>query len=226
MHDNDNFVLKCIRWELGHETECVVHGYAWRTPFFQKQVRSRNNIIFLYSYIIREMDRLIGSLHIVVILLLWNAPFTGTTETLGKDIMNTTLNHDDVIKWKHFPRYWTFVRGILITGEFPSQRPVTRSFAVFFDLRLNKLLSKQSIRQRLNAITLIMTSLQSTYPHPDQRRLQGLLGPLRWRHNGCDSVSNHQPHHCLLNRLFRRRSKKTSKLRVTGLCAGNSPGTG
>ena len=49
---------------------------------------------------------------------------------------------------------------------------------------------------------------------------------LRWRHNGCDSVSNHQPHHCLLNRLFRRRSKKTSKLRVTGLCAGNSPETG
>ena len=49
---------------------------------------------------------------------------------------------------------------------------------------------------------------------------------LRWRHNGRDSVSNHQPHHCLLSRLFRRRSKKTSKLRVTGLCVGNSPGTG
>ena len=29
-----------------------------------------------------------------------------------------------------------------------------------------------------------------------------------------------------LNGLFRRRAKKTSKLRVTGLCAGNSPGTG
>ena len=49
---------------------------------------------------------------------------------------------------------------------------------------------------------------------------------LQWRHNGCDGVSNHQPHDCFLNRLFRRRSKKTSKLRVTGLCAGNSPGTG
>ena len=49
---------------------------------------------------------------------------------------------------------------------------------------------------------------------------------LRWRHNGRDSVSNHQPHHCLLSRLFRRRSKKTSKLCVTGLCVGNSPGTG
>ena len=49
---------------------------------------------------------------------------------------------------------------------------------------------------------------------------------LQWRHNGRDSVSNHQPHDCLLSHLFRRRSKKTSKLRVTGLCAGNSPGTG
>ena len=49
---------------------------------------------------------------------------------------------------------------------------------------------------------------------------------LRWRHNGRDSVSNHQPHDCLLNRLFRCRSMKTSKLRAAGLCAGNSPGTG
>ena len=31
-----------------------------------------------------------------------------------------------------------------LTGEFPAQRPVTRSFDVFFDLRLNKRLSKQS----------------------------------------------------------------------------------
>ena len=49
---------------------------------------------------------------------------------------------------------------------------------------------------------------------------------LERRHNGLESVSNHQPHDCFLNRLFRRRSKKTSKLRVTGPCEGNSPGTG
>ena len=48
--------------------------------------------------------------------------------------------------------------------------------------------------------------------------------PLHWRQNDYDSVSNHQPHSCLLTRLFRRRSKKTSKLHVTGLCVGNSPG--
>ena len=49
---------------------------------------------------------------------------------------------------------------------------------------------------------------------------------LQWRHNEHDGVSNRQPHHLLLNRLFRRRSKKTSKLRVTGLCVGNLPVTG
>ena len=36
------------------------------------------------------------------------------------------LPHDDVIKWKYFPRNWPFVRGI----QFPAQRPVTRSFGV------------------------------------------------------------------------------------------------
>ena len=44
-----------------------------------------------------------------------------------------------------------------------------------------------------------------------------------WRHNEHDCVSNHQPCDCLLQRLFRCRSKKTSELRVTGLCAGTSP---
>ena len=49
---------------------------------------------------------------------------------------------------------------------------------------------------------------------------------LQWRHNGCDGVSNHRRLDYLHNRLFRHRSKKTSKLRVTGLCEGNSPVTG
>ena len=49
------------------------------------------------------------------------------------------LCHDGAIIWTHFSCYWPFV-----TGEFPRQRPVTRSLDVFFDLRLNKRLSKQS----------------------------------------------------------------------------------
>ena len=46
-----------------------------------------------------------------------------------------------IIKWKHFPRYLWGEPSV--TGGFPSQRPVTRSFDVFFDLRVNKRLSKQ-----------------------------------------------------------------------------------
>ena len=45
---------------------------------------------------------------------------------------------------------------------------------------------------------------------------------LQWRKNVRHGFSNHQPHDCLFNRLFRRRSKKTSKLRVIGFFAGNS----
>ena len=48
---------------------------------------------------------------------------------------------------------------------------------------------------------------------------------LQWRHNECDGGSNHQPHDSLPRRLFRCRSKKTSKPRVSGLCEENSPVT-
>ena len=62
-------------------------------------------------------------------------------ETLTQEVI---LRHDDIIKWKHFPRYWPYVKGNSpVTGEFPAQRPVARSFIVFFDLHPNKRLSKQ-----------------------------------------------------------------------------------
>ena len=51
-------------------------------------------------------------------------------------------------------------------------------------------------------------------------------GPLQWRHNESDGVSNNRCLDCLIHPLFNRRSKKTSKLHVTGLCEGNSPVTG
>ena len=49
---------------------------------------------------------------------------------------------------------------------------------------------------------------------------------LQWRHNEHDGVPNHRRLDCLLNCLFRRRAKKTSRFRVTGLCEWNSPVTG
>ena len=56
--------------------------------------------------------------------------------------------------------------------------------------------------------------------------IYGALFSLQWRHNDHDGVSNRQPHGCLLDRIFRRRSKKTSKLRVTGPLCGEFTGTG
>ena len=48
---------------------------------------------------------------------------------------------------------------------------------------------------------------------------------LQRRDNECDGVSNHRCLECLLNRLFKLRSKKTSQFRVTDLCEGNPPVT-
>ena len=51
--------------------------------------------------------------------------------------------HDDVIKWKLFPRYWQFARGI---HRFPVNSPHKGKWhgALIFSLRLNKQLRKQS----------------------------------------------------------------------------------
>ena len=103
----------------------------------------------------------------------------------------------DVVTWKRFPQCWSFVRGIY-TGGFPSQRVNDEKFWCF--------------RCDLDKRPVVYTLVWCHY------------NTLQWRHNDHDGVSNHQPHGCLLNRLFRRKSKKTSKLRATGLCVGNSPG--
>ena len=74
---------------------------------------------------------------------------------------------------------------------------------------------------------VISSSLDIDFIHGDsQSRSCNKLHSLQWRYKGHDGVSNHQPHGCLLYCLLGRRSKQTSKLRVTGLCVGNSTVTG
>ena len=53
-----------------------------------------------------------------------------------------------ISRWRHQKETFSALRALcagnsLVTGEFPAQRPVTRSFDGFFDLRLNKRLNKQ-----------------------------------------------------------------------------------
>ena len=50
-------------------------------------------------------------------------------------------SHDRCWRGMFINHWWLLNR---ITGEFPAQRPATRSFDVFYDLRLNEWLSKQS----------------------------------------------------------------------------------
>ena len=76
-----------------------------------------------------------------------------------------------------------------------------------------------------NCIDLVTVCWYSSFNHVASACEQGVGLTLQWRHNERNGVSNHRRFDCLLNRLFRRRSKKTSKLRVTGLCEGNSPVT-
>ena len=61
---------------------------------------------------------------------------------------------------------------------------------------------------------ILYISIMMNFPRPRS---------LQWRHNERNGVSNRQLYDCLLNRLSRRRSKKISKLRITGLCEWNSP---
>ena len=126
--------------------------------------------------------------------------------------------------WRHQMEAFSALLAIYagnspVTGEFPAQRPVTQSVGVFFDLRPNKGLGNNRKAG----------DLRRHRAHCDVNAMWHCLilskrYTLHWRHNDHDGVSKHHPHGCLLNRLFRRRSKKTSKPRVTGLCAGNSPG--
>ena len=90
-----------------------------------------------------------------------------------------------------------------------------------------------TILPKQKTVCIFLTIWYNSIPNRVCHKQAGLSVPhwnvpssasLHWRHNDHHGVSNHQPHGCLLNRLFRCRSGKTSKLRVTGLCVGNSPG--
>ena len=105
-----------------------------------------------------------------------------------------------------------------------------------FPRNSNELAGQQDIIYHMTALPLVGSHLSEAmaamawgfidkqFKNASEVRLS--IKTLLWRRNDRGGVSNHQPHDCLLNCLFRRRSNKTSKLRVTGLCVGNSPGTG
>ena len=71
--------------------------------------------------------------------------------------------HDDVIEWKHFPRYWLFVRGIHRSRWSPRTKPMTRSFDVFFDVRPTL---SWSLRCHCNVFVVDKTLVKTTSGSP------------------------------------------------------------
>ena len=89
------------------------------------------------------------------------------------------------------------------------------------------LLTKLSVSAYPNMLYICCNVPRTYHRVQDQRCRSVWKGEtLRWRHNGTMASQITIRTIFLLNCLFWRRSKKTSKLRVTGLCAGNSPMTG
>ena len=124
---------------------CNVFGmslvYTW-TYFSQLWARSSH---FTKTYLAHVLTVIIQSDKDLYVTILSPVPWPVHISTLTRSSLCDLEDYGDVIKWKNFPRYWPFCAGNSpVTGEFPAQRPVTRSFAAFFDLRLNKKLSKQS----------------------------------------------------------------------------------
>ena len=121
----------------------------------------------------------------------------------------------------------TFQRCKISTNRFTSLSvPCDISFCCFLR-RSNAILFNYWFLQGRNVMLTSAYFICSLYDSWNVRRSAGRVPvpfTLQWRHNDHDDVSNHQPHGCLRNRLFRRRSKKTSKFRVTGFCVMNSPG--
>ena len=116
--------------------------------------------------------------------------------------------------------------------EYHKHKSIMQSWST---IKNNKITNPRPVK-RVNRLDVLLTHLVGQWRHgaPYHQQLVRVKNreivechdryyecnhyTLQRRHNGCDGVSNHQPHHCLLNRLFTVYSKKTPKLRITGLC--------
>ena len=166
--------------------------------------------------------------------------------TRGSTVRKIDEAYDDVIKWKPFPRYWPFVRGIHRSPVNSPHKGQWRGALVFSLICawINGQVNNREVgdlrRHRAHYDVIVMLSLVNQVQINGTGTIAVLSArsnvctierqhrhlALQWRHNEHDDVTNHRRLHCLPNRLFRRRLKKTPKLRVNGLCEGNWPVTG
>ena len=78
---------------------------------------------------------------------LWHAPESNFRSDTHDDLMTSSNGNIFLVT---DPLCGEFTGHCMVNGEFPSQKPVTRSFDIFFDLRLNKRSNELSWRRRFD----------------------------------------------------------------------------
>ena len=150
--------------------------------------------------------------------------------------------------WRHQMETFSALLAICagnspVTGEFPTQRPVTQSLDVFFDLRINGWVNNHDAgdlrRRRAHYDVTEMICEKSVYhgtlyqkcigyrdhfahaPSWWETTLYSNVVPIGWAHthilHNCHNVSNHQSLDCLIYTLFRLTQKKVltkAKVRI------------
>ena len=137
---------------------CIIMSYYFHFSVWNwsnaMNIQSAPRILMAWCWSTRASVATVLSGHLRVSSCSWINQSEFLLPGAGWNISN--ISNVYMSPYKHFPRYWAFCEGNpFVTDGFSSQKPVTRSLYVFFDLRLNKQLSKRS----RNAIVLIMTSL-------------------------------------------------------------------
>ena len=121
-------------------------------------------------------------------------------------MLHSLISHDDVIKWKHFPRNWPFVRGIHRSPVNSPHKGQWRRALTFNCAWMNGWVNSGKPgdlrRHHVHYDVIVMS-----WHH---------RGSLQVRYNERHGVLNRQHLDCLLSRLIRRTTNQITKLSFTG----------
>ena len=224
-------MMESLRFIILHKANCAIHTTdqrVFRLHILRKKryAKTYAGVLKYYYYMLVEFDYMCSSPTISGSVNMRN---TGLVTSLFADIQSParagpsagtiSFTKLDIISFHSFCADWSFVIRF-VDQEHHQNRPTNFKYSLvitaLWDLkRTEQIITGDSVSPFVKLRLWYLTH----WPLGDVIAIS-----LHWRHNGRDCVSNHQPHDCLLNRLFRLGSKKTSNLRVTGLCVGNSPG--
>ena len=107
-------------WKSGHGLVIPSHCYIWLHFTYSWLILNRDLSVIKHRHCLVSLTKaafacpsLDQSTNSNVLPLMWkHYIIVSVAFTLNGFLLRSLLQHDDVIKWKHFPRNWPFVRGI------------------------------------------------------------------------------------------------------------------